>query len=29
MLRKADFKQPLCADIDGNSAARRHALRCQ
>jgi len=27
MPRDADFKQPLCADIDGNRAARGRALR--
>ena len=27
MPRDADFKQTLCADIQGNSAARRRALR--
>jgi len=27
MPRDADFKQPLCADIQGNSAARGRALR--
>ena len=27
MPRKKDFKQTLCADIDGNSAARPRALR--
>jgi len=29
MPRDADFKQTLCADIDGNRAARRRALRCR
>jgi len=29
MPRGADLKQTLCADIDGNRAARRRALRCQ
>ena len=29
MPRETDFKQTLCADIDGFSAARRRALRCQ
>ena len=29
MPRDADFKQTLCADIDGNRTARRRALRCQ
>jgi len=27
MPRDADFKQTLCADIDGNRAARRRAVR--
>ena len=29
MPRAADFRQTLCADIQGNSAAGRRALRCR